>query len=83
MFKHKHIKAKSKNGNIMKNKIIGIFSLLILVMSLIITPKVEAFAMDIVTITCGDRFEVCVTVTSEEQIDIYFGGVDKITIDYD
>lgn len=67
----------------MKNKIIGLFSMLVLVMSLIITPKIEAFAMDIITITCGDRAEVCAVVQSEQQMDIYLGGVDKITIDYD
>jgi len=67
----------------MKNRILGLFSVAILLMSIFMTPKVEAFAMDIITITCGDRAEICAIAQSEQQIDIYLGGVDKITIDYD
>ena len=67
----------------MKNNIIAVFSIIVLIISLSLTPKVEAFAMDTITIICGDRLEVCASVTSEDQIDIYLGGVDKIIIDYD
>ncbi len=72
-----------KKLKITKNKVIGLFSFIVLIMSLIVTPKVEAFEMDIITITCANEASVCAVVESGDQTDIYLGKLKKITIDYD
>ena len=62
----------------MKNKIIGVFSLMILLLSLIITPKVEAFDPGDIIITCGSRDTLCFRY-ADDSIDIeIMGGIDDI-----
>lgn len=62
----------------MKNRLIGGFSLIILIMSLIVSPKVQAFDPGDIIITCGDDTTTCFRF-ADDTIDItILGGIEDI-----
>lgn len=62
----------------MKNRLIGIFSFVILIMSLIIAPKVEAFDPGDITIECGTLSITCFRYVDDGIEIIIDGGVKDI-----